>query len=160
MNSRYIRLVVWLVVSCLYMTAKSEDGADRMILHYKDGTNLEILLNEMPVIKFDAGELCLNSASTDIRCPLEDMAYYSFAGLSTGEKPVTIPEVSFIREGDIIKIYSENGGSNINIFDLQGYRVNVDNDYSGNCFVFDISTLSRGVYVLSIEGHAIKIIKE
>ena len=160
MNVRYFRLLGWFMMSCICMMSKADDGADRMILHYKDGTNFEIQLREMPVIKFEEGELCLNSASTNIKCPLENISYYLFAGISMGVESVTLPGISFVREGDIIKIYSQNKDTNIDIFDLQGFRLNVDTVYSNDCHVVNIGTLTQGVYVISINGHAIKFIRE
>lgn len=132
-----------------------------MILQYKDGTTMEVLLAEMPAIKFADGELCLTGTSTNIKCPLDDVASYSFAGqISTGVDAPETTDISFVREGDTIKIFAERGDVEVELFDIQGYKLPAETVRKDDCCIVSLENLYRGVYILSVNGHAIKIIKQ
>lgn len=161
MKLKYLKGILLGALALAAADAVAADDPDKLILHYQDGHRVEVLLADKPVITFQGGELCLKGTSTNIRCPLADLKNYTFTGQSMGVESVGYkPEVLFSREGDVIKILTEKESAEVALFDLQGCRLGVDPEFNGGYCIVDLGQMMPGVYILKIEGYAIKIVKE
>ncbi len=50
----------------------------KLVLHANDGTEIEYLLDNEPVVTFDAGQAKITDATASASFPLDDIAYWDF----------------------------------------------------------------------------------
>ena len=138
-------------MSCLSLYA-----GENLVFHLKSGGQTIIALDERPVITFEEDNMVLTSETTHFSIPLSDIANYNFVEGTDVEQvqdKVTKPIIanghvyfSKLKVGSRVFVYAIDGRQ------LRSYYA----DGSGSVDV-DLTTLSKGIFVLKSPEASIKI---
>ena len=152
------KLILFLSLLCFGLSLQAETN---LVVWKKDGSKVAFALTEKPIVTFSETSLMINSSSVSVSYDLEDMAKFTYEdpdeeGIRNIEND---KESSFKFDGEMLLFPSLKAGSKVVIHNLGGVLVfsrtiEVAGDYS-----FPLSHLDKGVYVVSVDGLTIKIVK-
>lgn len=144
---------------CTLAVAGASAQVQYLTVNRVDGSQVSFALADDPVVTNSATELTVSSSSTTITVPFSELKNYVFSTQTTGVKPVTVQPSHRIDEGSI-SFAGLHPGQNIDIFTPDGRQVSHNTaDDSGNALV-DISSLGRGVYIVSTSASSFKFMKK
>ena len=129
-----------------------------MVLTYMDGKTLEVSLSEAPVMTIEGEDLCITGTQSSYRCALADLMEYTFVDQTNGLNDIK-GDYMIDRRGDTIYVSANDKMLNITLFTLQGTKIREAVAGNGAEVRVELSDLEPGVYVLVINGNAIKIIR-
>lgn len=166
----FLKILMILVMSLFcWHNASAEDS--NPFLYYmqivmKDGTQQDILLNELPVVTFEKSTLIISTTQSEI-------TYSDISRITFSEKinntPTSLSELNdpassgkpLMRVYDDKVVFSRLGGkSRVNVFMLRGQLVYASSNSNGDEISVDWSSFSPGVYIFQVNQHSFKLIKK
>lgn len=144
-----------LLLLLLFMSCLSVQAEEVLVVHLKNGGQSSFAFSEKPVITFDNENMVIKSNVTTFSVSIADVSYYDFPASSTGiqENQHALPLIS---NGHVVfsKLPAD---SNVNIYTVDGKQLRrYAASRSGNVDI-DLTTLPKGVYVISSPITKIKI---
>ena len=147
-------------------SANDENSADSvatsLIVHTKDGSQVAFLLSERPKVSFSDGYLLISSSEADATYPLSDVLMFTFEEIeseATGLSLLPADENSFALEGGAIVVTGLKEGSTAKVYTIGGITIHSEK-VDGGTWTYSLSSLSSGVYIISINGKTFKIAKK
>ncbi len=142
------------IICCIGACAQNS----KMVLTYMNGEILELALSDSPVMTIEGDELSIECAQSSYRCALKDLKEYTFVDKTGGLNDVT-GDYNLDRHGDMIFINANGSSLSITMYSLQGSKILEVTDGKDGETRIDLSDIEPGIYVLVINGNAIKIIR-
>lgn len=140
----------------LLLCAISASAQDKsLVITFSDNTKTEYALSSLPEISMANDKLSVTTASATAEFDLYKVKTFTFAsstGISATERD------QFAISGDAIVLPGENALTRI--FSIDGKSVNVEPIISQGKTIVSLSTLGRGVYIISYNGKSIKVTKK
>lgn len=133
-----------------------------LTVHVKDGSEVSFLLSERPSVTYSDDYMLITSADAETSYPLSDVLKFTFEeidGEDTGIDSTIAAEASFSLDGGVIVVSGLKAGSTAQVFTLGGVMVHSESVDSGS-WSYPLSSLSSGIYIISINGKGFKITKK
>lgn len=140
----------------------TDSVATSLIVHTKDGSQVAFLLSERPKVSFSDGYLLITSSEADATYPLSDVLMFTFEEIeseATGLSLLPADETSFALEGGAIVVTGLKEGSTAKVYTIGGIMIHSEK-VDGGTWTYSLSSLSSGVYIISINGKTFKIAKK
>ena len=140
----------------------ADDVATTLTVHITDGSQVTFLLSERPKVSFSDGCLLITSSEADATYPLSDVLMFTFEETeseATGLSLLPADETSLALEGGAIVVTGLKEGSTAKVYTIGGIMVNSEK-VDGGTWTYSLSSLSSGVYIISINGKTFKIAKK
>ena len=131
------RLLILSFVFCLSLVAKAEDKS--LFITFNDGSKAEFAMSQDPAISWGNDQMTVVVGSSTQTFELWRVSKFTF-GTSTGIREV---------KGNIVK------GDNLRVYTLDGKAVSVPVSQGE----INLDGLSKGIYIININGNTIKLMK-
>ena len=154
MKKLFTFLFVLLVFS---QQAMAQDKAT-LVLYHADGTTTDVALYLKPRVVFDGDMVRITSTVLDMEYPKSNILRFSYKGSGTG---ITAPknEADYTREGDRLVFHGISSSDKVAVYNSDGIRVPVHLSTTIDGVSLSLSSISKGVYVLSVNGKTSKFVK-
>ncbi len=129
-----------------------------VVLTYLDGKTLVVPVAEAPVMTINGEDLYIDGNTSSFSCRLADLQEYRFSDFTEGIGEVK-GNCTVDRNGDVFRISAFGKPLEVLLFSLQGVLIRKIDSVDGSGVSLDISDIEPGIYLLSINGNAIKIIR-
>jgi len=124
----------------------------KLVLHAHDGTEIEYLLDNEPVVTFDAGQAKITDASTSASFPLDDIDYWDFrTDKNDAVESVAVESARIVITGNTVTV------TNPGMFPVAVYAINgtlVGSQRAETCSF----ELPAGIYIIAIGSTSHKIL--
>ena len=150
-------LTLFLFLLAFSQQALAQDNAT-LVLHHADGTTTDVALYLKPRVVFDGDLVRITSTVLDMEYPKSNILRFSYKGSGTG---ITAPknEADYTREGDRLVFHGISSSDKVTVYNSDGIRVPVHLSTTIDGVSLSLSSISKGVYVLSVNGKTSKFVK-
>lgn len=136
----------------------AEEQEKQLVVWNKDGSKVAYSLGETPKITFSTDQVLIESNEVLITYPLEKLLRFTYEiSDNTSIENVTNDQMCFQYNKDSFRFHGLKENSNVSIYAMNGtliFRKNIEK----NCdFIYPISHLKSGVYIVDINGLSYKI---
>ena len=165
--------VLWLMAVCMTVTASAQVSV-KLCMELSDGSTVEYLLKQKPVVSFDAQNVYIESEDVNIEFAKAygDIKCFYFDTMSQGKPsgediPTEVEEsvaeplkdsFSFSYDGHTVRLTDTQKLPPVMVYGLDGRRVEPSMQRSDNEVVMQMDALSTGVYVIKCGNHTFKVI--
>jgi len=152
---KFITFLLILLACSLHSFA--QDNAT-LVLHHADGTTTDVALYLKPRVVFDGDLVRITSTVLDMEYPKSNILRFSYKGSGTG---ITAPknEADYTHEGDRLVFHGISSTDKVAVYNSDGIRVPVHLSAASDGVTLSISSIPKGVYVLSVNGKTSKFVK-
>lgn len=132
-----------------------------LVLHHADGTQTAIGLYKEPRITFDAKSFIIHSPVLEMTFPKSEILRYTFEerGGDTAVETIREDRLEFQETSTLIIVKGLVDNAPVSLFDMSGRIIPVPVDYKGKEFQIPLSSIAKGVYVLSVGDQSFKFSK-
>lgn len=146
---------VLVLIVALFSTLCASAEEKSLVITFSDNTKAEYALSTLPDITMENDKLTVTTSTTTAQFDLYKVKTFTFSS-TTGIS--VLDRQQFALNGDALVIDGES--SKTRIFSIDGKAVSIDPIISNGKTILDISSLSRGVYIINANGKSIKILKK
>ncbi len=147
-------LTLFLFLLAFSQQAMAQDKAT-LVLYHADGTTTDVALYLKPRVVFDGDLVRITSTVLDMEYPKANILRFSYKGSGTG---ITAPknDADYTREGDRLVFHGISSTDKVAVYNSDGIRVPVHLSAASDGVTLSISSIPKGVYVLSVNGKTSK----
>lgn len=129
------------VLSSAGVWAQDEETAydPVIVIWLSDGSNQQVLFDEMPEFTFDNGVMTLKGEVTEMTWPLENLDKFTFSYVSTGIRNVKTTDLDILSD-------------KMDVYDLNGRLVRQN--------IKSLSELPKGVYIIKNGRVTTKVVRK
>ena len=139
------------------LNASAQNNAT-LVLHHADGTTTDVALYLKPRVVFDGDLVRITSTVLDMEYPKSNILRFSYTGKGSSiSNPQS--EASFTRDGDHLIFHGIRSTDKVAVYNSDGIRVPVQLSAASDGVTLSISSIPKGVYVLSVNGKTSKFTK-
>ena len=146
-------MVCFLVFTCINKTT-----AQTLVLHHANGTTTDVELYTMPQVKFLNDKVLVTSTILDMEYPKSDVLKFTYKGNSSGIH-ITYAQANVSQENGQLVFHGIKSTDKIAVYTAKGILVPARIRRNGSSATLPLSTISSGVYLLSINGRTSKFTK-
>lgn len=157
--SRIFFTTVVISVLCCFGSLHAAAQTATLVLHHADGKTSEVELYTMPRIQLLADKTVITSQGIKQEFSKTDVVRITYKGVATGISTVK-PETRYRVDEDRVTFYSDTSSDRISVHNAGGVQVPVSltADGDGNA-ILSLAHLPQGVYLVTINGRTIKLIR-
>lgn len=145
-------VVLLLFLSCLWMQAQ-----EVLVIHLQAGGDASFALAQQPVITLEGESMVVKGSQINYSVPISDVAYYHFAASGTDiQQPQMANNKPVISNGHV-QFSGLAAGSRVCVYTIDGKQLGSYRADDSGCVDVDVTTLSKGIYVLKSPTTSIKI---
>lgn len=139
------------------LNASAQNNAT-LVLHHADGTTTDVALYLKPRVVFDGDLVRITSTVLDMEYPKSNILRFSYTGNGSS---INTPqsEASFTRDGDRLIFHGISSTDKVAVYNSDGIRVPVHLSAASDGVTLSISSIPKGVYVLSVNGKTSKFVR-
>lgn len=161
------------MVACMVATASAQVGV-KLCMELSDGSTVEYLLKQKPVVSFDAQNVYVETEDVNIQFAKAygDISRFYFDTVSQGKPggediPTEVEEsiaepvkntFSFTYDGHTVRLADTQKLPSVMVYGLDGRRVEPSMQRSDNEVLMQMDGLSTGVYVIKCGNHTFKVV--
>lgn len=120
-----------------------------------NGTTTTVKFSGEPTIKFTDGKLIITTDEATTEFDRQDIRQLTY-NVVAGVENVNRDDISIDNNGEALVFSNLPYGSKVNVYDLSG-RLLKSETASGNSFELPFNSLSKGIYIVSVNGVSTKI---
>ena len=153
---------LFLLLALIFVSYKmvAQENKTQLIVWAKDGTKVAYILSEKPKITFTETYLVITANDIEVNYALENMARFTYeSNGNTAIRNIESDEVSIKLDGESLLFPDLKANSSIAVYTLNGTLVVKKTIRQDGEYVFPVSSLSDGVYMISVNGLTYKIVK-
>ncbi len=152
------KLILFLFLLCFGLSIQAETN---LVVWKKDGSKVAFALSDNPWIVFEKNAMRVTCYPKSTYFNYEDLAKltYEEIGDSSIRNLANDKASSFTFDGETLLLQSLKAGSTISIHALNGTVVFKRSIEAAGNYSFPLTHLDKGVYLVSIDGLTIKIVK-
>ena len=150
-------ILAFLLFLPLTMHAQATGNAT-LVLHHADGTTTDVALFTQPRVTFTDGKLLVASPLLTLEYPAEQVLRFTYKGEGTG---ITSPQVNadYSQENGQMVFHGITAADRVAIYTTNGIRVPVRLVTYDGGLALPLSSIPKGVYILSVNGKTSKFTK-
>jgi len=139
------------------LNASAQNNAT-LVLWHADGTTTDVALYLKPRVVFDGDLVRITSTVLDMEYPKSNILRFSYTGKGSSiSNPQS--EASFTRDGDHLIFHGIRSTDKVAVYNSDGIRVPVQLSAASDGVTLSISSIPKGVYVLSVNGKTSKFVR-
>ena len=139
------------------LNASAQNNAT-LVLWHADGTTTDVALYLKPRVVFDGDLVRITSTVLDMEYPKSNILRFSYTGKGSSiSNPQS--EASFTRDGDRLIFHGIGSTDKVAVYNSDGIRVPVQLSATSDGVTLSISSIPKGVYVLSVNGKTSKFVR-
>ena len=139
------------------LNASAQNNAT-LVLWHADGTTTDVALYLKPRVVFDGDLVRITSTILDMEYPKSNILRFSYTGKGSSiSNPQS--EASFTRDGDRLIFHGIGSTDKVAVYNSDGLRVPVQLSAASDGVTLSISSIPKGVYVLSVNGKTSKFVR-
>jgi hypothetical protein len=146
-------LLLWAIL----LTAYSQNVAT-LVVTLADGTTTSYELNSRPRVTFINDSVKISSPTVNAEYLAANVLRFNYLSSATAIKKTT-EDTKFSREGEYIVFSGNVSAKNIKLFTVSGVAIPATFITSGSDVRLRITSLQRGVYIVSVNGKTFKFVK-
>ena len=153
---------IFLLLALIFVSYNilAQENNIQLVVWAKDGTKVAYMLSEKPKITFTETDLVITANDIEVNYALENMARFTYeSNGNTAIRNVESDELSIKLDGESLLFPDLKANSSIAIYTLNGTLVMKKTIRQDGEYVFPVSSLSDGVYMISVNGLTYKIVK-
>lgn len=148
------RLLTFIATCLISLTMQ----AQTLVLHHANGTTTDVQLYTMPQVRFEGDRVLITSSVLNMEYPKQDVLRFTYKGGTLGiSSPNAKANVS--QENGQLVFHSIKGTDQIAVHTANGVRVPIRIRRSGSTATLPLNVLSKGVYLLTVNGRTSKFTK-
>ncbi len=147
---RIIAMLTLLTIVC------GNSLAQKLVLHHANGSTTEVELFTMPRVTFEGDKVVVKSSVVNLEYDKADILRFTYGINPTGINSRK-SDVKYSREDGKIVFRDIRPQDNITLYTVDGVRVPVSVNRSGDGAELLLSSLTSGVYILNVNGQTSKI---
>lgn len=138
-------------MSCFQLQAE-----ENLVFHLKNGEKTVIALDKKPVITFEKDNMVVTSEDSQYSVPMKNIASYDFSEATEVEQVLEKTGKPVFSNGHVV--FSKlKVGSRVFVYAIDGKQLQCYTADSSGYVDVDLTTLSKGIYILKSPGTNIKI---
>ena len=143
------------------MATSAEDDTIYLVVWTKGGEEVGYALNKKPVLKFTESEMKISGEGIDVIYALDDFARYTYSDQEpTAIKDIRTDDAKAKFDGESLLFPSLKANSTISVYTLNGVQIFKKTVHEDGGYVFPLSALRAGAYLVNINGLTYKIMKK
>lgn len=144
----------------LSLIAKAENIPSNLVVWAKNGTKVAYALAEKPKVTFTGTDLVITTNGVEVNYPLENLACFTYEeNTSSVINNLQTDESAFRLNGESLLFPSLKANSTVLVYSLNGTIVFHKTIRQNGEYVFLLSNLNAGVYMVNVNGLTYKIVK-
>lgn len=150
-----------LLVGSISLKAAEEKNA--LVVRLKDGTEVQFIASEKLTVTNNGNDVVFKSTTATATYPRSNVAkfYFKAAVLNSVEKVQNEQRINFLMQRDYILITSTEKLTKPMIYNINGMMLATSvNQISTNSATISISSLPRGIYIVTANKQSFKFIKK
>lgn len=153
-------IFITLLFSCVCLSSFADEPTTELVIWSIDGTQVAYALVDKPKITFNETDLVISVNDIDIRYNLYYLERITYNN-STGIEKIDLKtdEPLFKLDGESLLFPSLKANSTVSIFSLSGSLVLRKTISCNGEYIFPLSNLNTGVYMVNVNGLTYKITK-
>ena len=150
-----LKCLIILLMTC-YSSWLSAQNNPVLVLWHTDGSTTDVELYLQPKVPFSDGKILITSSVLDMEYPASEIVRFTYKG---GETSIDAPQdvASFSKEGERIVFHGVKDPKLVSVFTSTGMSVPARVTTAGDGVALILSSIPRGVFVLSVNGKNYKI---
>ena len=146
------------ILVCTLLFVAMGIKAQTLVLHHADGTTTDVQLYLMPRIQFQNNKVLITSTVLDMEYPKENVLRFSYKGVINA---IDVPKANanYSHESGRIVFHAIKSRDKVAVYNVNGIRVPVSLNYSGDDVTLSLASIPSGVYILSVNGRTSKFTK-
>ena len=134
--------------------------SNALVLWHADGTTTFVSLNLMPRVEFVGDKLSITSSVLDMEYPRTDILRFTYkynkGDIHVGIGQTARESVDYRRDGDRLVFKGISSADNVAVFSSDGKQVPAMITESAEGVTLSLSSILKGVYILSVNGKSVK----
>lgn len=127
----------------------------RIVVHLADNTSMEVLLQEMPIVKFINEKLKIETSMNLYEFDRNNVVKFEFKGDVDGVEKVQHSDFNLVHVDNMLKFQNLPMNSEIEVFSADGILL-FANVVEGN-YILMLDDFSQGIYIVRVNGISTKI---
>ena len=158
MKQKFTAKILLVLAFCFVSTKAVSQNNATLVLHHADGTTTDVALYLKPRVVFDGDLVRITSTVLDMEYPKSNILRFSYTGKGSSiSNPQS--EASFTRDGDRLIFHGIGSTDKVAVYNSDGIRVPVQLSATSDGVTLSISSIPKGVYVLSVNGKTSKFVR-
>lgn len=134
-------------------------SAQTLVLHHANGTTTDIELYTKPQVKFQNDKVLITSTVLNMEYPKQDVLRFTYEGATQGINNVQTKANVSQEKGKLV-FRGIKYTDKIAIYTTNGIRVPVSVQRNGTSASLSLSSIPKGIYLLSVNGRTSKFTKQ
>jgi len=162
-----VRKITLLITAALLLVGsislKAAEEKNALVVRLKDGTEVQFITSEKLTVTNNGNDFVFKSTTATATYPRTSVAkfYFTVAVLNSVEKVQNEQRTNFLMQSDYILITSTENLTKPMIFNINGMMLGAPvNKISNNSATISISSLPRGIYIVTANKQSFKFIKK
>ena len=147
-----------MLVGLLLPATMMASQGQTLVLHHANGKTTEIELYTLPHIQMKADKMLITSQGVTQEFAKSDVVRFTYKGIVTGINNVK-PETRYRVDEDRVTFYGISVTDRISVYNAGGVQIPVSLTADGKDAVLSLNQLPSGVYLVNINGRALKFIR-
>jgi len=149
-------IIVLLLQVCL--TVMAQEIRTHLVIWAKDGTQVAYALKEQPVLSFMDSALLIRTAQMEINYPLDQMAKFTYETREEmAVRDINTDQTMFVLNEESLLFLNLKPNNHVGLYTISGQAVFSRTISSYGEYAFPLSQLTRGVYLVQVNGLTYKI---
>lgn len=133
--------------------------AQTLVLWHANGTTTDVELATKPKVTFENNKVFIRSTILDLELPKQDILRFTYKSNSTGISGVKNSE-GYTQENGRLVFHGIKSSDDVSVYTLKGIRVPVHLVRNDDSITLPLNALSKGVYLLNVNGRTSKFVKK
>ena len=162
-----VRKITLLITAALLLVGsislKAAEEKNALVVRLKDGTEVQFITSEKLTVTNNGNDVVFKSTTATATYPRSNVAkfYFKPAVLNSVEKIQNEQRINFLMQRDYILITSTEKLTKPMIYNINGMMLATSvNQISTNSATISISSLPRGIYIVTANKQSFKFIKK
>lgn len=153
------KAVLSLFLLMISLSIMADEKINYLYVWAKDRSNIAYALNDNPKISFLDDCLLITVNGMDINYPIEELDYFEYGTSPTGIKNLETESELMSIEGEALLFPKLKANSVISIYALDGAQILMKRITMEGEYMFPLSNLNAGIYMVNVNGITYKIVK-
>ena len=146
---------------CVSMVAKAEDIPTNLVVWAKDGSKVAYALADEPKVTFTETNFVISSKGIEVNYAIDKMARFTYeTNEQTAIRNIKTGNTSFGPDGESLLFPSLKANSTLTIYSANGNIVFKKMIREEGEYALPLSNLSKGIYIVDVNGLTYKIMKK
>ena len=152
-----MKRILIICLMSMFMLALNATEREFIVVYMVDGTTIEVLLQEMPIVKIADGKLKITTAMNILEIERDSVSRFTFSGNVDGVGTVLLSVAEMEQEGNMLMFRNLPKDSDIAFYSVEG--VLLDSKIVEGEYVMSLEEYPKGIFIVIVNGISTKIVK-